>query len=188
MIVRASSYAKAGGMNKRKAGEDFYFLHKLVPHGGWKNISNATVYPSCRVSDRVPFGTGRAQLEWLDGKQEMVTYNSEIYEVLKPLFEATPQYYDHEVDLNIFSKTLQDFLTDNQFTKHVQEIRNQSNTEAAFIKRYWQWMDGFMVLKLTHYLRDRGFPNQPILYTAKGLIVNNQLEGIENVLNHYRKL
>ena len=32
MLVKASTYAKHGGMNKRKAGEDFYFLHKIIPH------------------------------------------------------------------------------------------------------------------------------------------------------------
>ena len=34
MAVRADAYAKQGGMNKRQAGEDFYFLHKIIPLGG----------------------------------------------------------------------------------------------------------------------------------------------------------
>lgn len=189
MILRASSYAKAGGMNKRKAGEDFYFLHKLVPHGGWKNISNATVYPSCRVSDRVPFGTGRAQLEWVSEKEEMLTYNSGIYEVLKPFFEAAPNYFKVEVELGLFHKALQDFLNENQFANRIQEIRDQSNSAATFLKRYWQWMDGFMVLKLTHYLRDNGFPNQPIAKVSQTLLkVDGFSENLEHLLMEFRKL
>src|SRR5690606_25563210 len=31
MAARASIYASIGGMNRRKAGEDFYFLHKVFP-------------------------------------------------------------------------------------------------------------------------------------------------------------
>ncbi len=189
MAVRASSYAKAGGMNKRKAGEDFYFLHKLVPHGGWKNISNATVYPSCRVSDRVPFGTGRAQLEWVTDKQEMLTYNSGVYEVLKPFFEAAPQYFKHAPYLNIFEKPLQDFLVEDQFSKTVEEIRDQSNSETTFLKRYYQWMDGFMVLKLTHYLRDHGFPNQPIGKVSQTLLKVKDFSGnLEALLIQFRML
>ena len=30
MAIRSSAYQKQGGMNKRKAGEDFYFLHKII--------------------------------------------------------------------------------------------------------------------------------------------------------------
>ncbi len=189
MAVRASSYAKAGGMNKRKAGEDFYFLHKLVPHGGWKDISDATVYPSCRVSDRVPFGTGRAQSEWVTDRQEVQTYNLKIYEVLKPFFEATTKYFQEEVEIGLFDKTLQDFLIENQFTKHVQEICNQSNSQVTFLKRYWQWMDGFMVLKLTHYLRDHGYPNQPIGEVSQILIKSdNASESLDTLLVRFRML
>src|SRR5262249_26021974 len=60
MAVRAGVYRKQGGMNKRKAGEDFYFLHKIIPLGGFTNLVETRVIPSPRASDRVPFGTGKA--------------------------------------------------------------------------------------------------------------------------------
>jgi len=37
MAVRASAYYKQGGMNKRKAGEDFYFLQKIIQLGNFKS-------------------------------------------------------------------------------------------------------------------------------------------------------
>ena len=84
MLVKASTYAKHGGMNKRKAGEDFYFLHKIIPHEVFKEVKTATVYPSCRVSDRVPFGTGKAQQDWLDQEeQEYLTYDPKVFSELK---------------------------------------------------------------------------------------------------------
>ena len=46
--VRASAYIRQGGMNKRKAGEDFYFLHKLMPLGGFFELNSTCVYPSPR--------------------------------------------------------------------------------------------------------------------------------------------
>lgn len=169
MAVRASSYAKSGGMNKRKAGEDFYFLHKLVPLGGFKNIA-AKVYPSCRVSDRVPFGTGRAQMEWIESGEGALTYSFSIYSEMNSLFKVIPQWYDNEVTLEKLSNSVQDFLTEHKITDRVNEIRKQSNSFETFTKRFWQWMDGFMVLKLTHYLRDHGYPNQSMQEVSRSLL------------------
>lgn len=56
--VRAFSYMQQGGMNRRTAGEDFYFLQKIIETGRFMNLHSATVYPSPRPSMRVPFGTG----------------------------------------------------------------------------------------------------------------------------------
>lgn len=171
MVVRASRYAKSGGMNRRKAGEDFYFLHKLVVNGGWKDIVSATVYPSCRVSDRVPFGTGRAQMEWVtNGVGE--TYNSEIYEVLKPLFSNVKLYYNTGLGLN-FIQPINDFLKSVDGVNKVEEIKKKSVSVEVFTKHFWQWMDGFMVMKLTHYLRDNGFPNQEVLICANELLIKS---------------
>jgi hypothetical protein len=78
--LKASAYVKQGGMNRRKAGEDFYFLHKLVLLGEYGNISSTTVIPASRKSDRVPFGTGAAITKWMEGSEELQhTYS------LKPL-------------------------------------------------------------------------------------------------------
>ena len=38
MAVRNKIYQKQGGMNRRKAGEDFYFLHKIFPLGNFNEL------------------------------------------------------------------------------------------------------------------------------------------------------
>ncbi|MEO5362830.1 MAG: glycosyltransferase family 2 protein, partial [Magnetococcus sp. DMHC-8] len=63
MAVRAAPYRRQGGMNRRKAGEDFYFLQKIIPLGGFSDVCSTTVFPSARSSHRVPFGTGRAMAD-----------------------------------------------------------------------------------------------------------------------------
>ena len=60
MMARADAYARMGGMNRRQAGEDFYFVHKLALAGPMIYITDCLVYPSPRISNRVPFGTGKA--------------------------------------------------------------------------------------------------------------------------------
>ena len=45
MAVRCSAYQKQGGMNKRKAGEDFYFIQKIIALGGYSELNSTTVFP-----------------------------------------------------------------------------------------------------------------------------------------------
>ncbi|MBD3629048.1 glycosyltransferase [Cyclobacterium sp.] len=170
MAVKASAYARSGGMNRRKAGEDFYFMHKLLPVNGFTYLSG-TVYPSCRISDRVPFGTGRAQLEYLAATNpEKLTYHPDIYRCMKSFFIQVPLFFSQKAEELDLPHPIHEFLKEVNFESQVEEIRRQSSNKAAFFKRFWQWMDGFMVLKLTHYLRDRYFPNLPVKIAGKELL------------------
>ena len=82
--VTSKAYQKQGGMNKRKAGEDFYFLQKIAALGPLGEINSATVYPSPRASDRVPFGTGKAINDLLvSGPDSQLTYHPDIFKELK---------------------------------------------------------------------------------------------------------
>jgi hypothetical protein len=162
MVVRASAYAKSGGMNRRKAGEDFYFMHKLLPVCQFTYLP-ALVYPSCRSSDRVPFGTGRAQLEFLDaGTQLRNTYHPQTYALLKQFFEFVPSLYHTDKGLKELPDHLHQFLLEQGFENRLKGIRSQSKNANIFVKNFWQWMDGFMVLKMTHFLRDNCHSEMPI--------------------------
>jgi hypothetical protein len=68
MVVSVWAYKKCGGMNKRKAGEDFYFLQKVMLLG-FGEITDTLVLPSARLSYRVPFGTGRAMQAFMAGNK-----------------------------------------------------------------------------------------------------------------------
>src|SRR3972149_3134037 len=51
--VKAQAYVKQGGMNRKKAGEDFYFLQKVFPLGQFYRLNTTRVIPSPRPSNRV---------------------------------------------------------------------------------------------------------------------------------------
>lgn len=190
MAVRASTYAKGGGMNKRKAGEDFHFLHKLVQEGGWQTINKAVVYPSCRASDRVPFGTGKAQLEYTITLSQ-TSYNPEIYKILGDLFKVIDQYYNQQIDLKLFPKEARDFLRQNGLENEMYEMKRQSGSLPSFRKRWWQWMDGLKVLKLVHHLRDQGLANVPVVSAAQALLLMEKAklsDEPEWLLNEFRNL
>ncbi len=73
------AYAAVRGFPRREAGEDFYLLDKLAKVGPVRTLGGAPVRISGRVSDRVPFGTGRTLLEFQRGDR-----TPEEYTVLDP--------------------------------------------------------------------------------------------------------
>ncbi len=165
MLVKASVYAKHGGMNQRKAGEDFYFLHKIIPHEPFVEIRSTTVYPSCRVSDRVPFGTGRAQQQWLNQSGDVFyTYDPQVFKALKKLLEVLASCHDKS-----FTKLIQQlptwsqaFLQTIKAEEKLGALKKNSTSFTQFHKHLFVWFDGFMCLKFVHHARDHAFPNVPL--------------------------
>jgi len=156
IIVRSSTYQKQGGMNTRQAGEDFYFLNKVIPHGGFVEINTTTVYPSDRVSDRVPFGTGRAVEQLMHSQGSYEVYNPKSFEDLRKFFSGIE--YDMESDPANVPDSILDFL-DISMEDDVQEIRRQTTTQQAFEKRFFGWFNAFKILKYVHFARDNHYPN-----------------------------
>lgn len=171
MAVKASIYCKAGGMNKRKAGEDFYFLTKVFPYGKVIELNSAIVYPSARVSTRVPFGTGRAQQNYLENQNEQFkTYAHRSFEDLKQFF--LNNFYEGKSNFNSFPETLKHFINETDLKNKLSEIKNNTTSKQQFTKRFFDWFDGFMVLKFVHFVRDTYYPNKPILQEVSRLFAN----------------
>src|SRR5690606_11992981 len=93
MAVRARIYCQIGGMNTRQAGEDFYFLHKIIERGKFSDLNTTTVYPSPRISDRVPFGTGQSMKEQLILNAKLTTYHPVAFMHFKRFIELIPLLY-----------------------------------------------------------------------------------------------
>ncbi|MCP4520868.1 MAG: glycosyltransferase [Cytophagales bacterium] len=169
MAVRSETYQKLGGMNRRKAGEDFYFLHKIIPLGNFTELKETKVIPSPRVSDRVPFGTGKAIGDFMnqEDRNQYLTYNVQSFLDLKPLCDAVPNLYEMNKDalkafLTTLPQSIQTYLTNMDFVLEVPKIQKQSNTQKTFENRFFLWFNGLVVLKYVHYARDEYYPNQTI--------------------------
>lgn len=174
ITVTSEAYQKQGGMNKKKAGEDFYFLQKIFPHGGIENITSATVYPSPRPSDRVPFGTGRAIKQLLTNPiSSYETYNPKSFIDLKLLMDLAPDLY-HENALKSMKARLPisilEFLKSIDFSSNISKIRKNSKSEKQFLKSFFQWFNGFTVLKYLHFARDNFYENIEVLNAANWVI------------------
>lgn len=166
MAVKAYAYAKQGGMPVRQAGEDFYFLHKYSKDWKLTDISTTTVIPSPRTSNRVPFGTGRAVLEYLSGGEMRGTsYNPESFILLGDLLRELEYlvYYNISIyDHKIKSNTLKSFFEENNYKEMIHTICSTTSDNLGRIKKFYAWFDAFKLMKYLHYMRDAGYSNLSI--------------------------
>ena len=164
--VRAEAYVKQGGMNRRQAGEDFYFLHKLTKLGQLTEIKDTFVYPSGRVSDRVPFGTGAAMTKWMDHADDLAqTYCLDAFLDLKQLFNRVDELYKvslirYAEILSSLPPTVQEYLTAVSFEEKLAEINRNSSTPESFRKRFFQAFDAFQVLKFMNQVHQHHYSTQ----------------------------
>lgn len=200
MFCTASAYAKVGGMNKRKAGEDFYFLQKLIPLGNFTEINTTRVIPSPRISDRVPFGTGRAMMKFMEDKLPQIhTYSFESFLIIKELVEKIPDLFraDYQKQteiLNSLHPYLNEYLIGLDYYNAIDELNNNSADYTAFSKRFFRWFDAFRTLKFLNWVHEEcRLKKQPIINEANKLLstLKNEHTYIGNakaVLKIYRQI
>ena len=173
--VRADMYASQGGMNKRKGGEDFYFLHKVIPLGHFADITTTRVIPSPRESFRVPFGTGPAITRRIAEGSEMTTYSPESFMALKQLFTVTPEFFRMPVDelvtrIKDLPVAMVEFLNFNDFVASVAEINANTGTPETFTSRFFRWFDAFRMVKFLNFAAREHFPKVKVSAAAGELI------------------
>lgn len=167
MAVRSAVYQAQGGMNKRKAGEDFYFLQKIIELGNFTNMPNGVVYASPRKSDRVPFGTGKAVNDITAGSGEYPVYAPASFEQLGLVFSQVDSFYGMDsAQLKAFIQQLPEavgaYLSHWNFDERVTEIKRFTTSLAAFRKRFFREFNAFQLMKYLHWMRDAYFTNVTI--------------------------
>jgi hypothetical protein len=182
LAVKALHYIKAGGMNRRQAGEDFYFIQKLVPSGGYFSLNTTTVYPSPRISDRVPFGTGASmgKLE-SENSTNLLTYNPDSFSELKSFFSQTDIIYESlEADLPaVYSRipqALKLFLSEQEWMAKMLEVKNNTSNILSFKKRFFDWFNMFKVVKYLNFVHSELFEKQPVEIAASSLLLKLNIE------------
>lgn len=186
MAVTAHAYGKLGGMNTRKAGEDFYFLHKFIKNNLVVDLMKTCVYPSSRISDRVPFGTGKAVGDIVTNLEDYLTYNPKSFLLIEDFLKQLSYIYGSElISLTAvpnLDTTLRAYLEEQDFISKVQEMKYNTTDYPSFIKRFFRWFDAFRLMKCLHYLRDETYPNVSInnaiafLFSKLGLSIADELE------------
>lgn len=157
MAVRNSVYQKSGGMNRRKAGEDFYFLHKIFPLGNFHSLNSACVCPSPRSSLRVPFGTGSIINKVLFHNHKITAFNPQSFEDFKTFNQQVTELFDtvsFSDWVHTQPVTIQSFLDLYNSAEKILEIKCNSASVSSFKKRFYSWFNGLMTLQYFHFCRD----------------------------------
>ncbi|HKJ05547.1 MAG TPA: glycosyltransferase [Geopsychrobacteraceae bacterium] len=150
----ADAYIQAGGMNRRLAGEDFYFLQQLCKTSGVAEVQGALVYPSPRKSDRVPFGTGRALALQVDSGITPYTFcNKSSFmllknwlEMIKRKWQSSPSdivQYSHDIDVRLYS-----FLKKLNFSNNWKLLQSNHSEQRQFLRSFHCWFDGLRTRQL----------------------------------------
>jgi len=164
-VCVADAYVKVGGMNKRKAGEDFYFLEKLAKNYNIHKINSTTVYPSNRSSWRVPFGTGQRVTRFFKNTHnEFQLFDPAVFEVVKEWLDLYNNIECSEPkkilnNSKLIHKELYKFLISQNYREQWEKIIDNSKSANQLLHQKKIWFDAFKTLKLIHHLRDTAFPN-----------------------------
>lgn len=176
MAVRNSKYLDFGGMNVRKAGEDFYFLQKFMKAGQFSRLQKTTVYPSSRVSTRVPFGTGKAMLEVLNGNHpdaEIETYRSDIFTILGDWLNRLDQVYSSQNYIaGEPSKELGLYLESINAQKHIAAAIKNSSDFSSFRRQFYHFFDAFFIMKWANHAQRTWANPVPVNSEVRKFLIN----------------
>lgn len=182
LAVTAETYARMGGMARRQAGEDFYFLQKLALQSKVASVDKPIVFPSPSVSERVPFGTGRSVKKIIETGSCKV-YNFGLFLLLKEFYSAFPSLYDGD---SVVPSEIVEFVGEQKFKSLVDECRKNTSERKSFVKRMFAKFDVFFMIRFLN-----GFDEQSDFAPVEVEIVVSELldyYGVTSVKNLYEDI
>jgi len=181
MCCTAAGYIRAGGIPaKRQSGEDFYFLQELQKAGGVSHISGTTVYPSARLDNKTPFGTGTAIEKMKNtGAFETPVYAPEVFVALRNMLVdviSNINRQPEEILSVLYDPLAADFLQQHSFAETMAKLQqNYGNNETQLIKAFHNWFDALMTFRFIRTLSDTAsYPRKPLITARQEL--NNLLQ------------
>ncbi len=182
IVTTADAYLAVRGMNRREAGEDFYFLNKLAKIGPIRRIRETVVYPSARVSARVPFGTGAA-VEKIsgDGNSGYDLYDPRVFSILKKWLDLMRQSFSLSADRILkmardIDPGLESFLILRGFQSVWPKICRNVKDQKTCERQFHEWFDGFETLKLVNYLTGKIYPKVSMISALKNILELSDME------------
>jgi hypothetical protein len=198
IAFKAGKYVKAGGMNRKQAGEDFYFIQKLTGMEGYFNLNTTTVFPSPRESSRVPFGTGPAIGRLMEDKEgELLTYNIGSFSELKYLFTRISGLFRQSARVieefyRNMSPGLRSSMNENDWVEKISEININTSTSESFVKRFFSWFNMFRIVRYMNHVHNNIFEKQDVTEAASKLLslMGHHVASVEpgDLLEFYRFL
>ena len=174
LCVDAPAYLSVRGFPKREAGEDFYLLDKLSKVGPLRRIEATSLAIRSRVSDRVPFGTGRRSREIAEqtgAGDPFVLYSPRIFEVLGAVLSGLDEFaqstrvedLERALVLRVpdWAEPARAVLDGLGVFEALSSAAKGAPRGPVLRRRIHTWFDALRTLRFVHGLRDRGLPSIP---------------------------
>lgn len=147
IACNVKDYIAIGGFDTQKAGEDFYFLQKMAKYGTIKLYSQANVFPSPRISERVVFGTGTAVVDFqANSYKRYPIFHYSSFDYIQEVYERLDDIYKQDIQ-TVFTDFLNQHLGETDLWG---KLRNNYKTLPMFKKAFHQKVNG---LRLFQFLR-----------------------------------
>jgi hypothetical protein len=166
-LFRVNPYIVSMGMNIRQAGEDFYFLQKIIPLAKVVDVP-IYVFPKAEPSERTPFGTGKEIHLYISGKRERLekVWNFKSFEQIGEIMRNIDDIFSGEMKIETFNV----FLDENQkYKEQLERIKIQSKTKEDFREKFQEWFNPFKVFKFLRFT-EKIFPKSSINQEVEKLI------------------
>ena len=159
IICRVDAYIAVGGMPKKKAGEDFYFMQSLAKHTDIFYIDDILVFPSSRSEKRVYLGTGSRMIEYENTNRfKNLFFKDSSYIIIKKIiFLAEKNYnkpytlFNKELTAN-FNNKVCNFLNKHNLNDKWEKFTLNSKSKKQFMIFFHQWFDALKIIQLLKYI------------------------------------
>jgi len=160
MVCTAGAYCAVGGMSRKKATEDFYFLQELTKYCGVHNIPEILVYPSPRPISRVYLGTGYRMEQIQQGFDiTNLYYSHDAYRYLSKWLQFGGSAWDSSLnnllnDIKSIHPDLIAFLKIEGIETIWSKIQNNAPSELHFKEQFHRWFDGLKTIRLLKHFSE----------------------------------
>ena len=160
-VCRAEGYIKAGGMNRRCGGEDFYFLQQLSKVSGVSLLQGTVVHPSPRVSDRVSLGTGRVVEGEVVSQTHLYQFiSADSFKLLKRWLRLVEENIDSPPDVVItaaeeFSDDLASFIKKLDLGGFWSKMQHNHAGPEQRLTAFHIWFDALRTRQLLSRISDK---------------------------------
>ena len=159
MVCTAEAYMAVGGMPRKKATEDFYFLQELTKFCGVHTIPDILVYPSPRPMSRVYLGTGFRMKQAIKGFDiQHLHYSEHAFYLLQEWIKLGTLAWNIRLD-EVLEKTasinleLKYFLIQEGIKNIWKNLQSSSPSENHFIRQFHRWFDGLKTIRLLRHFK-----------------------------------
>jgi hypothetical protein len=129
------------------------------------------VFPSPRISERAPFGTG-ATVRNIIASENYCVYNFELFKRLKRFYDLFPAFDQTDIQDKIPVELLA-FIGTKAWNESLAECRKYSSSSSAFLKRMYDKFDAFFIVKfLNSFDEQSAFPPVDIHKAVKTFLCN----------------